>query len=170
MPKPIAERPWMPGYGVPDDLVGILPWEWAEQRLIGCRNYWVVTVGAGGQPHSMPVWGIWHDDTFCFSCGPDSTKARNIAANAHVTVTNADTVEVVSVQGVARPLTGDEARRQVLDNYIGKYATSATNAREMVAFIGDMPFYVVIPARAFGVIEREEDFSRRATRWRWATV
>ncbi len=31
--SPVVERPQMSDYGVPDDLDGVLPWEWAEERL-----------------------------------------------------------------------------------------------------------------------------------------
>ena len=48
----------MPGYGVPDDVGGLLPWSWAEERLVSNRNYWVVTVDADHHPHAMPVWGL----------------------------------------------------------------------------------------------------------------
>ena len=70
MTAPRAERPDMQDYGVPRDLADVLPWSWAEERLLANRNYWVITASAAGRPAAMPVWGVWLPDssTFAFSC------------------------------------------------------------------------------------------------------
>ena len=96
----------MPGYGVPADPDGLLPWSWAEERLTGCRNYWVVTADASGRPHSMPVWGVWsvEDSVFWFSASHGSRKVRNLSENPQMVVTTDDSREVVSVEGRAHPL------------------------------------------------------------------
>lgn len=103
--NPRSERPNMADYGVPIDLEGALPWGWAAERLAPCRNFWVTTVDPRHRPHSMPVWGVWSEDDqrFFFSCAPSSLKARNLAENPNVVVAIDDTVEVVSVEGVATP-------------------------------------------------------------------
>ena len=46
----------MPGYGIvgPDEGRGLLPWSWAEERLIASHDYWVATVWPDGRPHVMP--------------------------------------------------------------------------------------------------------------------
>ena len=69
MSDPRAGRPYMPGYGIvgPDEGRGLLPWSWAEERLIASHDYWVATVWPDGRPHVMPVWGIWHDESVWFS-------------------------------------------------------------------------------------------------------
>ena len=38
---------------------------------------------------------------------------------------------------------------------------------EMAAFLRSNAIVEVTPERAFGIIEREDEFSRCATRWRW---
>src|SRR5271157_1877282 len=43
-PEPKASRPDMAGYGVPESLEGVLPWEWAHERLSKAHNYWLTTV------------------------------------------------------------------------------------------------------------------------------
>lgn len=60
--RPVASRPYMPGYGTKPatEGSGLLPWEWAEEGLSAARNYWVATVGPDGSPHSTPVWGVWN--------------------------------------------------------------------------------------------------------------
>src|SRR5213078_895996 len=77
MRQPRASRPHMHGYGIldADSGKGLLPWTWATERLAKARNYWVSTSRPDGNPHLMPVWGIWLDDAFCFSTGTKSRKA-----------------------------------------------------------------------------------------------
>lgn len=169
-----AERPEMSAYGVHDDLDGVLPWSWAEERLIGNKNYWVVTADGTGRPHALPVWGIWQRDPgrFVFSCAPTARKARNIAVNPQVCVTVADTVECVSVEGTARVLTrdagGSEADvEQRAQAYAEKYERDAVKRADLAVFFLAHLVVEVTPTRAFGIIEREEDFARRATRWVW---
>ena len=29
----------MPGYGISEDDTALLPWSWAEERVVACRNY-----------------------------------------------------------------------------------------------------------------------------------
>ena len=83
MTEPRASRPHMPGYGIADATSGkgLLPWSWAVERLTKARNYWVATTRPDGNPHAMPVWGVWIDDAFYFSTGTQSRKARNLAEN-----------------------------------------------------------------------------------------
>ena len=63
--------PHMPGYGVlpAEEGRGLLPFEWASERLVRSRSYWVSTVRPDGRPHLMPVWGVFVDDVFTFSTG-----------------------------------------------------------------------------------------------------
>ena len=71
MRTPTASRPYMPGYGIaePEDGQGLLPWSWAEERLVSSHDYWVATSRPDGRPHLMPVWGVWFDDAWWFSSG-----------------------------------------------------------------------------------------------------
>ena len=117
----------MAAYGTNDPEWNALPWEWAADRLIPNKNYWVVTVSAGGAPHALPVWGVWSDDDlqFMFSCAPTARKARNIAANSKVVFTVDNTVECISVEGSAALLT-DPARIDVwVDPYVEKYGSES---------------------------------------------
>ncbi len=81
--EPQAGRPQMPGYGIADanSGSGLLPWNWAVERLQKARNYWISTTRPDGRPHAMPVWGVWYDNQFYFSTGRESRKARNLAVN-----------------------------------------------------------------------------------------
>ncbi|MDJ0768944.1 MAG: pyridoxamine 5'-phosphate oxidase family protein [Ilumatobacter sp.] len=169
MPEPIAQRPDMAAYGVDTPDWEALPWSWARERLDG-RNYWLATASADGRPHSLPVWGVWseEDHRFCFSCAPTARKARNLAANPQVVVAIDDTVECISIEGVASRLDPDgDADR--IDTWIERYLTKY---RPMAPDLG-APFlrrnlvFEVTPERALAVIEREDEFAARATRWVW---
>jgi len=157
----------MPEYGVDTPDWQPLPWEWAAERLAVNRNYWVVTASGAGRPHALPVWGVWDDDVhrFCFSCGPSSRKARNIAANPAVAFACSDTVECVSVEGVATILSDDDERRdRWIERYVEKYEPGSDS---MAEFVRRHLVIEVVPDRAFGIVEREDEFSTRATRWRF---
>ncbi len=171
---PNVERPDMSGYGVPDELDGVLPWSWAEERLLANKNFWVVTVNADGRPHAMPVWGVWltDPDAFWFSCDPSARKLRNIAANPQVVVTGSDTVECISVEGVARRVDLDDdadasAVATMIETFVSKYWPDESDHAAMERFLRNNAVVEVTPDRAFGIVEREEEFSQRATRWVW---
>ena len=165
MSEPRAERPWMPGYGVDGESWEPLPWKWAAERLAGNRNFWVVTASPDGRPHAMPVWGVWDDadGRFAFSCAPRARKARNLAANPQAVIMTDDTVECLSVEGRAAAV-GDERRReQWIERYLAKYQPMAADLS--ADFLRQHMMLEFVPERAFAIIEREDEFSSRATRW-----
>jgi Pyridoxamine 5'-phosphate oxidase len=168
----------MADYGVPTDANGALPWEWASERLTSCRNFWVITVNEHpphARPHAMPVWGVWLEATqqFWFSCAPSAAKHRNLLHNPHVTVAVSDTVEVVTVEGVATLVlerAGDVA--MAVSTYAAKYIDpalpdAAAKQAELEGFMSSHAIWQVTPNRAYAIIEREEDFAAKATRWVW---
>jgi len=162
----------MSDYGVPADPAGALPWSWAEQRLMSSKNFWVVTASAGGRPHSMPVWGVWLPETerFWFSCSPNARKARNIRENPQCAVTVDDTVECVSVEGLARivvPALEQEAVDRAIAAYALKYGDGESSEAELAEFVRSHALVEVTPDRAFGIIERPDEFAQKATRWTW---
>ena len=158
----------MHGYGVPDEIDGVLPWAWAEERLAACRSYWLVTASADGRPHALPVWGVWlHDpDRFAFSCAPGSRKARNLRANPRASVAADSTVECVSVEGRACEISGDE-REPAIEAYVAKYEPDPVGRGVLADFLRDNAVFVLTPERAFGIVERPGEFAERATRWVW---
>ena len=159
----------MADYGVPDDVGGVLPWSWADERLTSCRNFWIVTASKAARPHALPVWGVWRSEIerFAFSCGPRSRKARNLRANPQIVVAVDDTVECVSLEGRAHEIAGADADPYV-DAFARKYEDDAVKQAELAAFVRQHLIFEVIPERAFGIIEREDEFSERATRWVWS--
>lgn len=170
---PQGDQPLMADYGVGGPDWQALPWKWAGERLAATRNYWVVTVGSEGQPHSMPVWGVW-DDTrlrFMFSCSPNARKARDLALNPRLTFTTSDTVECVSVQGTARRITDATDIDPWVALYVDKYGDEVgpdEGDDTMADFVASHACFEVSPSVAFAIIERADEFASRATRWRFA--
>jgi nitroimidazol reductase NimA-like FMN-containing flavoprotein (pyridoxamine 5'-phosphate oxidase superfamily) len=159
----------MPDYGVDTPAWAPLPWSWAAERLVGNRNYWVVTVSGDGHPHALPVWGVWDDGEarFAFSCAPRARKARNLAANPRAVVTTDDTVECLSVEGRAAPVRDDDRQAQWIESYLAKYQPVSPDLS--ADFLRRNLIVEFEPERAFAVIEREDEFSTRATRWVFAS-
>lgn len=170
----------MPGYGTlpAGEGTGLLPWSWAEERLVASRNYWMVTVWPGvrgpreltasasefvesyARPHAMPVWGMWHDTAFWFSSSKPSRKSKNLGANPRCVVTTEDALNPVVVEGVADLVTDPDELEMVLALENTKYETDygidlldpAVNS-----------CFRVRPRWAFGI--KDGDFTGSPTRW-----
>jgi len=114
---PRAERPHMPaGYLSPK----LLPWTWAESRLTESRSYWVATVTAEGEPHSRPVWAIWHDGNLYFSNG--SRTRRNLERGSAISINLESADECVILEGTASPLLDLPRAEHVAALYNAKYS------------------------------------------------
>lgn len=126
MTEPIATRPYMPGYGVQPAATGsgLLPWSWAEQRLIRSHDFWLATVTPDGTPHLMPVWAVWHTGQLWFSSSNGSRKARNLAGQPRCSLATDDPLEPVVVHGRAERVTGPAALAGMLAAENAKYGTS----------------------------------------------
>ena len=152
----------MPGYGVSpaNEGSGLLAWSWAEERLTASKNYWVVTVWPDGRPHSMPVWGMWHESAFWFSSSLPSRKSKNLSADPRCVVTTEDAENPVVVEGVAELVTraADLATMLALEN--AKYATDY--GIEMLDPALNSCFGVR-PRWVFGL--QSGDFTGSPTRW-----
>jgi hypothetical protein len=160
MQGPSASRPYMPGYGIAraDEGRGLLPWEWAQERLARSREYWVATTGLGGGTQLSPVWGVWDGASFWFSSSGGSRKARNLGDNPRCTVATADTRQPVVLEG-----------RGVLVSDPASVASFAAASDEKYATTYGVEFYLanacfrVDPERVFGL--DDADFTGTPTRW-----
>jgi hypothetical protein len=156
MPTPLSGRPHMPGYGVPESSDGVLPWSWAEERIISCRNPFVATTRPDGRPHVMPVWGVWTNDLFVFSTGISTVKSRNLLANPRVAIAfEHEGKDAVVLEGEVFL-----AQRDDVPGFVVAY-------KEKYDYEFDsFPVWGVRPVVAFGFIE-DDSFAETATRWRW---
>jgi nitroimidazol reductase NimA-like FMN-containing flavoprotein (pyridoxamine 5'-phosphate oxidase superfamily) len=124
--EPIAARPYMPGYGITPASQGngLLPWSWAEQRLVRSHDYWLSSVSADGRPHLMPVWAVWHAGQLWFSSSNGSRKARNLSARPWCSLATDNPLEPVVAFGQARRVTAAEELAAMLAAENAKYHTS----------------------------------------------
>jgi nitroimidazol reductase NimA-like FMN-containing flavoprotein (pyridoxamine 5'-phosphate oxidase superfamily) len=155
MAKPKASRPDIPGYGIEEKRKGLLPWNWAEERLTQTQNYFLSTVRPDGRPHVMPIWGVWMDGAFYFSTGKKSIKARNLEANPNCVLCPGDADEAVVVEGTAKKIADKKKLANFNKVYLAKYEWDMSKMNE--------PVYELRPRTVFGQIE--ETFSQTATRW-----
>jgi Pyridoxamine 5'-phosphate oxidase len=119
MSEPRRSRPaFEPGYGISAEEEGMLPWSWADERLAGSRNYWIVTSSADGEPHAAPVWGVWVHRAVYFGTDPNSQKGRNIARDPRIVVHLESGDEVVILHGEVELA---DVEPSVLDAYEAKY-------------------------------------------------
>jgi hypothetical protein len=157
--EPHASRPNMPGYGIvaEDAGEGLLPWAWARERLVAARNYFLATTRPDGGPHVMPVWGLWLDDTFQFSTGRASRKAKNLAANPRCVVCPEGGEEAVVVEGIVSELSEKATWGRFFAAYEAKYGMDVSSMGE--------PLFLLRPRTVFGQIETT--YTKSATRWRF---
>jgi len=156
----VARRPFMPGYGIlgPTGGTGLLPWSWAEERLLASHDYWLATTAPDGRPHVTPVWGTWSADRLWFSCGGGSRKARNLTRDARCAITTDDALNPVIIEGSAARESDDGPVRLFTDTINAKYGTDYG-----VEFFSDNALFAVTPERVFGLLE--SDFSGSPTCW-----
>jgi Pyridoxamine 5'-phosphate oxidase len=155
---PKAERPEIPGYGLPKSKKGLLPWKWAQAHLRSSRQYWIATTKPDQSPHLMVVWGLWIDDCFFFSTGKKSRKGRNLAKNPRCVIGSEDAAQAVIVEGVVKPFDDAEELKPIFSAYKKKYNFDVSGMGE--------PFYRLTPRVAFGLIEKK--FATTATRWKFS--
>lgn len=163
MTGPRATRPYMPGYGTrpANEGTGLLPWSWAEERLVASRNYWMVTVWPDGSaPHAMPVWGMWHNTAFWFSSSKPSRKSKNLGANSRCVVATEDALNPVVVEGSAELLTDPKDLQTLLVLENAKYETDYKIDMLDPALNS---CFRVRPRWVFGI--EQGDFEGSPTRW-----
>jgi len=152
----------MPGYGIDEagEGAGLLPWSWAEERLLLSHNYWVATVWPDGRPHAMPVWGIWAAWALWFSSGGDSRKTRNLRADPRCVITTDDAAEPVVIEGSASIVTDTDSLSVFLELMNEKYKSGMS-----MDFLDPTvnATFRTRPGCAFALNEKE--FTSTPTRW-----
>ena len=124
MTDPHADRPHVPGYGIPESTDGMLEWAWARERLERAMVYWLATTGSDGAPHVIPIWGAWVDGRWYVEGGPTRWQ-RNLRENPQLAIHIEIGEEVVIVEGPARELVAPESplAEAILEGY-AKYKTA----------------------------------------------
>lgn len=163
MLEPVADRPSVPDYGIPESRDGLLPWSWADERLAGALQYWLATTRPDGRPHAIPIWGAWVDGHWYVEGGPRTVWQRSLRAHPYAVVHWEHGDEVVIVEGPARELVAPAAplARRILAGY-AKYR----GARGYVADPAnwrDGGLWEIVPSVALGWSRFPDDM----TRWRF---
>ena len=154
--EPKANRLMVPGYEPSAKKAGVLPWKWAADRLKKSRQYWIATTRPDGSPHLMVIWGVWLAESFWFSTGVKSRKARNLAENRKCVIGTDDAAEAVILEGAVELI---DAQHGDFPKFAAAYQKKyAWNVREM-----GQPVYRFRPTVGFGLFEKK--FEQTATRW-----
>jgi general stress protein 26 len=157
-----TSRPFMPGYGTlgAGEGRGLLPWSWAEERLVRSHDYWLATVTEAGRPHVMPVWAVLLDDRLWFSSSKGSRKARNLLGHPECALATDDPKEPVVVEGRVGLVTDVATLERVLaaenEKYATNYAMDLFDPEHNCCF-------ALTPERAFALASA--DFTGSPTRW-----
>jgi hypothetical protein len=152
----------MPGYGTlgPSEGSGLLPWSWAEERLVRSHDYWLATVTPAGRPHVMPVWAVMLDDRFWFSSSNGSRKARNLRRTGYASLTTDDPLEPVVAEGPVELVTDMATLERMLAAENAKYGTDY--GIDMFDPAQNSCF-ALSPQRVFGL--DSSDFTGSPTKW-----
>jgi nitroimidazol reductase NimA-like FMN-containing flavoprotein (pyridoxamine 5'-phosphate oxidase superfamily) len=156
----------MPGYGIlgPTEGRGLLPWEWAHERLVASHDFWLATARPDARPHLMPVWGVWDGEALWFSSARASRKAANLLARPRCSVATDNAYEPVVLEGDARLVTDRARLERALDLENRKYDTAY--GVEMLDPEHNA-WFELQPAWAFAL--DEDDFTGTPTCWSFAS-
>jgi len=160
MSNPRPERPDIPAsYGFTASTPHTPPtWDSITERVRTSRNYWICSISADGQPHALPVWGIWLEDCLYFVTKRASKKARNLLDNPKVAIHLESGDDVVSFQGTVAEVRDLTRLDQVATVYTAKY-----NGDEIFPDIEVV--FELLPHLAFTWLE--SNYHQTATRWRF---
>lgn len=98
-----------------------IPWSRACDALADSRGpavtYFLGTVRPDGSPHAAGVGAVWTEDTLWFVTGPQTRKARNLAARPACTVSaHLRGIDVV-LEGVAERVTDPDTLERLAGVY-----------------------------------------------------
>jgi hypothetical protein len=133
----------------------LLPWKWAENQLVSCRNYWVVTTRRNGFPQARPVWGVWFEGLLYLSIGHGGVQraTKRSDGNVDITIHVDSAVDVLIVEGTAERTNDGERRVRAVAVYNEKYGYGLED---------DWLNYLVRPLVVYGW--RDEDV-KTSTKW-----
>ena len=152
----------MPGYGIagPDEGRGLLPWTWAEERLVSSHDYWLATVHPNGAPacHAR-VGGVGGR---CRLVQLQSPVAQDEKHRGRATGGDHDG-QPPAARGGGR--SGASACVDDHDDRAGsrRGSTPSTTTDIAVAFFTENACFRLEPRRVFSL--DESDFTGSPTRW-----
>jgi nitroimidazol reductase NimA-like FMN-containing flavoprotein (pyridoxamine 5'-phosphate oxidase superfamily) len=146
------------------------PWRVGRRALADARLYWLITLRSG-RPHATPLIGLWDDDGFVFTTGPDEQKARNLGRDARCSVSTGDLAYAegldVVVEGSAVRVSDDATLARLAETYVAKYGEDwrfSVADGEFHHEAGSAHVFRVTPDVAFGFAKSPYG----QTRWRFS--
>ena len=150
------EKPVIDWYIARDGQQFVLLSEPEMQRLKRSRQYWIATTRPDGTRHLMIIWGLWFDDSFWFSTGARSRKARNLAANPKCVIATDDAAKAVILEGTVEVI---DFKHPNFEKFAKAYEKKYDwDVRGMAQGL-----YRLQPSIGFGFFEKK--FEETATRW-----
>ena len=156
-----ADRPIMPeGYGVPETVEGLLPWEFVEERMRRALHYWVATLHPAGRPHTVPTWAAWLDGRLFLDGSPQTRRFRNVEANPATSIHLESGEEVVIMEGKTYPVgrPDPDFARKLAAAYAEKYASRGYSPAPDTWDNGGL--YYFTPSKVFAWSKFPEDLTR----------
>jgi hypothetical protein len=154
-----------------------LPWSRLRDLLAASSaspgiTFFLGTVRPDGRPHAAGIGALWLDGDFYFTSGPETGKARNLAANPACTISvrleGIDAIfEGEAFRVTDQPTLAEAARRYRAGGWPAEVAGDALTAPFSAPSAGPPPWllYRFTFHTAFGVATAEPN---GATRWRFA--
>ncbi|HXF63996.1 MAG TPA: pyridoxamine 5'-phosphate oxidase family protein [Caldilineaceae bacterium] len=88
-------------------------------KLAQAEACWFSTVRPDGRAHLAPIWHVWHGGRLYVVTQERSVRARNIAHNPAVSIALPDPMNVLILEGTARP--APERRDEIRPLFQAKY-------------------------------------------------
>ena len=98
---------------------------------------WLCTLRRDGSPHVTPVWFVYADGTWWVGCDDRSVKARNVTADARVSLALEDGGAPVVAEGVAH--VHRDFPTEVVAAFAGKYGGWDVRQREGERVLLEIP-------------------------------
>ncbi|MFV2014615.1 MAG: pyridoxamine 5'-phosphate oxidase family protein [Candidatus Heimdallarchaeota archaeon] len=119
--KKLRDRPDILNYGIETSKEGLLKWEFVEEQMVSSHSYWLSTTNPNGNPHAIPVWGIWYGAKLYFGGGPKTRYRKNLEVNPNIVAHAESGSKVVIIQGTAIVEENDDVTREIIKLYKEKY-------------------------------------------------
>lgn len=131
--KPYSIKPSLPDYTdrIPKDGFKTLTMDEISKKIHQSRNYWISTC-VNNKPHSFPIWGIWYENQFSFSTGPNAKKGKNLVKNNLCTITTENASQPVIIEGIAFREKISSNLSKIIEIYYKKYNWKFHVTNEMI--------------------------------------
>ena len=165
MPEPALRRTPLTMFLTEKADTEPLEWQWVEDRLRACEDYWLVSAPSQGTPAPRPVWGVWLDGRLLLTVGSPA-HWRNVEDNPRVAVTTGDAHDVVIVEGEATTEEDPAALAAMVEVYNPKYGWDFPAAGpDIGGVLAVVPTKVLAWITAPNAEAKTSPFPVRAARW-----